>query len=178
MLWLSLQDVLRFLSVCCLLVCVISWDKYFQMIGTCILQSCKLEKKNGPGLSSILRTNNLLFHAEDQLACLANQHSSLRAGRVNVRFVRVLGRGKRIFKDSVRLISRFYSRSEYFCLHVIRIFTATLRFLAYFGQTKREGCIRKAQSRNKAHKPSCTSRNSQNKNKKLCLSCLIIIHSL
>ena len=38
---------------------------------------------------------------------------SLRAKRVNVRFVRVLGRGKRIFKDSVRLIARFYSRSEY-----------------------------------------------------------------
>ena len=36
-----------------------------------------------------------------------------RARRVNVRFVRVLGRGKRIFKDSVRLIARFYSRSEY-----------------------------------------------------------------
>ena len=43
---------------------------------------------------------------------------SLRARRVNVRFLflfflRVLGRGKRIFKDSVRLIARFYSRSEY-----------------------------------------------------------------
>ena len=30
-----------------------------------------------------------------------------------MRFVRVLGRGKRVFKDSVRLIARFYSRSEY-----------------------------------------------------------------
>ena len=33
--------------------------------------------------------------------------SSLRARRVNVRFVRVLGRGKHIFKHSVRLIARF-----------------------------------------------------------------------
>ena len=39
--------------------------------------------------------------------------SSLRARRVNVHCVRVLGRGKRVFKDSVRLIARFYSRSEY-----------------------------------------------------------------
>ena len=38
---------------------------------------------------------------------------SLRAGLVNVRFVRVLGHGKHIFKDSVRLIAHFYSRSEY-----------------------------------------------------------------
>ena len=38
---------------------------------------------------------------------------SLRARRVNVRFVRILGRGKRIFKGPVRLIVRFYSRSEY-----------------------------------------------------------------
>ena len=38
---------------------------------------------------------------------------SLRARRVHVRFVRVLGRGKRVFKESVRLIARFYSRSEY-----------------------------------------------------------------
>ena len=28
---------------------------------------------------------------------------------LGVRFVRVLGRGKRVFKDSVRLIARFYS---------------------------------------------------------------------
>ena len=99
---------------------------------------------------------------------------SLRARRVNVRFVRVLGRGKHIFKDSVRLIARSYSRSEcdslcrlklckwnthsaihslqtfrsHFCLQVIhifktvlRIFTAPLRFLTYFWQTKREGCV-------------------------------------
>ena len=33
--------------------------------------------------------------------------------RLIARFVRVLGRGKHIFKDSVRLIARFYSRSEY-----------------------------------------------------------------
>ena len=38
---------------------------------------------------------------------------SLRARRVNVRLLRVLGRGKRVFKDSVLLIARFYSRSEY-----------------------------------------------------------------
>ena len=37
----------------------------------------------------------------------------LRTRRVNVRFVRVVERGKHMFKDSVRLIARFYSRSEY-----------------------------------------------------------------
>ena len=46
--------------------------------------------------------------------CPFKAHSmSLRTRRVNVRFVRVLERGKRIFKDSVRLIARLYSRSEY-----------------------------------------------------------------
>ena len=40
-------------------------------------------------------------------------YTSLRARRVHVRFIRVLGGGKRVFKDSVRLIARFYSRSEY-----------------------------------------------------------------
>ena len=67
-------------------------------------------------------------------------------------FLRALRRGKRVFKDSVRLSARFYSRSEYdkpfecwtnhnshtfrshLCLQVIRIlktiiFTATLRFI-------------------------------------------------
>ena len=38
---------------------------------------------------------------------------SLRARRVDVRFLRVLGRGKRIFKDSVRLIAHYYSQSKY-----------------------------------------------------------------
>ena len=42
-----------------------------------------------------------------------NPLCNLRARRVKVRFIRVLGRGKRVFKDSVRLIARFYSRSEY-----------------------------------------------------------------
>ena len=50
--------------------------------------------------------------------CLQEVHTcayvtSPRVRRVNVRFLRVLGRGKRIFKDWVRLIARFYSRSEY-----------------------------------------------------------------
>ena len=54
------------------------------------------------------------------LSSLFSKHSSylsslrLRARRINVRFlVRGLGRGKRISKDSVRLIARFYSRSEF-----------------------------------------------------------------
>ena len=42
-----------------------------------------------------------------------NSLFSLRATRVNVRVLRVLGRGKRILKDSVRLIARFYGRPEY-----------------------------------------------------------------
>ena len=37
----------------------------------------------------------------------------LRARRVHMRFVRVVGRGKRVFKDSVRLIARVYSRFEH-----------------------------------------------------------------
>ena len=43
----------------------------------------------------------------------AGKTHSLLARRANVRFLRVLGRGKRIFKDSVRLMARFYSQSEY-----------------------------------------------------------------
>ena len=38
---------------------------------------------------------------------------SLRARHVNMRFLRILGHGECVFKDSVRLIARFYSRSEY-----------------------------------------------------------------
>ena len=48
-----------------------------------------------------------------QKAVVRTLVSSLCTRRVNVRLIRVLGRGKRIFKDSVRLIARFYSGSEY-----------------------------------------------------------------
>ena len=46
---------------------------------------------------------------------------SLRARHVKVRFVHVLGRGKRILKDSVLLIARFYSRSRRVKVRFVRV---------------------------------------------------------
>ena len=39
---------------------------------------------------------------------------SLRTRCVNMRILRILGRGQHILKDSVRLIARFYSQSVYY----------------------------------------------------------------
>ena len=101
-------------------------------------------------------------------SCYIDTTGSLRARHVHACFLRVLGRSKRIFKDTVHLIARFechlnakliistsnrkarIPRSTiptHFCLRVIhifktvrRVFTAPLHFPTYFWQTKREGC--------------------------------------
>ena len=72
-------------------------------------------------------------------SCVDILWHNLRARRVNVRFVRVLGRGKRVFEDSVPLIARFYSQSGRVNARFVRvlgrgtrIFKDAVRLIARF----------------------------------------------
>ena len=96
--------------------CVPSFDKTFVInfqVGVIILYD------HVHPVGAFAKTSNIDVSIpsinQGTVYCLSNHLPlySLRARRVNVRFVRVLGRGKRVFKDSVRLIARFYSGSEY-----------------------------------------------------------------
>ena len=61
-----------------------------------------------PEVHNVLWNQQSCLHPSDAIHI-----DSMRATRVYVRLLRVLRRGKRIFKDSVRLIARFYGQSEY-----------------------------------------------------------------